>query len=305
MSLRVSAIITTCDRPRDAARALDSILRQSRAPDEIIVVDDGVSQLFEPQASLPGGPDIRVIRTGGRRGACAARNLGARSSTGDVLMFLDDDDTWESAKVADQLPHFSDPQVALVYTGRLVVGQGDRDTVLYRVPATVSGKIFEVLLRGNVVGVTSSAAIRREPFERVAGFDEAQPARNDYDLWIRLARVGGVVADGAFNTRYTLSEKPSTSISSGPVETHRRAVLRIRSKYSADFARLPWLTRRRAFAEQDFYVAKHARLHGWWVSFPHVMRAFAAFPNPKYLLLLTPEWMRLLARRLLGMGGPP
>lgn len=297
--MRVSAIISTCDRPAEAANALASVLAQSRVPDEVIVVDDGLKDRFEIPTFADGAPDVRIIRTAGRQGACSARNAGAHAATGSILMFLDDDDTWETEKVEHQVEFFSDPSVVLVYTGRLAVDADDRTTVKYRIPAKRSGDLSTEILAQNVVGTTSCAAIRATAFQQAGGFDVQQPALNDYDLWIRLAQLGKIMADGAFNTRYTLSSKPLVSISTGPTERHRLAVHRIRYKYAGEYERLSWLARRRVFAGQSFYIAKNARLHGWKTALPYVLQAFCTYPHPKYLMILAPLTIRETLRRLL------
>lgn len=88
--MRVSVVIPCLDAEPYLAQTLGSVLAQSRAADEIIVVDDGsadgscdVAQSF--------GRRIRVLSQP-NAGACAARNEGARRATGDALLFLDADD---------------------------------------------------------------------------------------------------------------------------------------------------------------------------------------------------------------------
>ena len=51
------------------------------------------------------------------------------------------------------------------------------------------GDIFSNLLVDNVIGSTSTALVKREGFQRVGLFDEHLPSRQDYDLWLRVARA--------------------------------------------------------------------------------------------------------------------
>ena len=90
--LKISIIIPTYNRPDDLRKCIDSILKQTVKPQEIIVVDDGNLQ------SLPFISecetlciDYRYHKKKGNRGPAASRNIGARQARGDVVFFLDDD----------------------------------------------------------------------------------------------------------------------------------------------------------------------------------------------------------------------
>src|SRR5262245_1010403 len=58
------------------------------AETELIVVDDGSTDDSAARAHTAGA---RVLATSGGRGPAAARNLGARAATGDVIFFVDAD----------------------------------------------------------------------------------------------------------------------------------------------------------------------------------------------------------------------
>lgn len=97
----VSVVIPSIGRP-SLARAVLSAGRQTLAPAEIIVAMDR----GDPGApALPGGMNVpvRVIYTGGRRGANGARNMGVAAANGDFIALLDDDDEWRDDKLAVQL----------------------------------------------------------------------------------------------------------------------------------------------------------------------------------------------------------
>lgn len=83
----VSAIVPVYNGAHCLPRCLESLRRQTHPRVEIIVVDDGSTdgtpELVQPPA--------RLLATGGRKGAGAARNVGARAATGAVLFFTDAD----------------------------------------------------------------------------------------------------------------------------------------------------------------------------------------------------------------------
>jgi glycosyltransferase involved in cell wall biosynthesis len=190
--MRISVIIPTHRRPTLLARALDSVLAQGRAADEIIVVDDAADAqtqtIVERVASQTDVP-VRYIRNHADPGACGSRNLGAFESTGDWLAFLDDDDDW----TRDFLEYVAVPAgmgVPLVLTG-LVRHEAGRRPVVRATP--------EGLTAINVLGHRSSMTgsnflIRSALFCAVRGFDPAITVFNDWDLFIRLIRRGTAYA---------------------------------------------------------------------------------------------------------------
>jgi glycosyltransferase involved in cell wall biosynthesis len=88
---RVSVIVPTMNRPDSLRRALDSILSQTRRPDEVVVVDDGESDEAALRGILQGSGTRLVYVKKDRRGICRSRNEGVRASSGDILVFIDDD----------------------------------------------------------------------------------------------------------------------------------------------------------------------------------------------------------------------
>ena len=82
-----TAIVPVYNGAHCLARCLDSLRKQTHPRVEIIVVDDGSTD-GTPELVKP---PLRLLSTGGRKGAGAARNVGARAATGEVLFFTDAD----------------------------------------------------------------------------------------------------------------------------------------------------------------------------------------------------------------------
>lgn len=89
--VRLSLVIQTRNRPDDLIICLRAIARASRLPDEIVVIDDGST----PPVALPSGDDCpprtRLVRNAQGRGIAPGRMQGVAETSGDVIMFLDDD----------------------------------------------------------------------------------------------------------------------------------------------------------------------------------------------------------------------
>lgn len=96
---RVSVVIPTIGRGELRA-AVDSILRQSVVPHEIVVANDSPEQ-----HSVTAGLGVEVVEvfTGGGHGPSAARNRGVERAQGGLIAYLDDDDWWFPHHIASAL----------------------------------------------------------------------------------------------------------------------------------------------------------------------------------------------------------
>ena len=83
---RVAVVIVTHNRNKDCKETIESLLRGSELPDEIIVVDDASSKPFKFEHEL-----VRVLRYDNEIGLSASRNAGVRASRANVIAFIDDD----------------------------------------------------------------------------------------------------------------------------------------------------------------------------------------------------------------------
>jgi len=110
--LKVSVIIPTYNFGNYIEESIDSVLRQTRLPDEIIVIDDGSTDNTSDILRKFTNERIMIIKTV-NCGVSAARNTGLDHATGDVIAFLDADDRW--------LPHMLEKQLQLIQTAPDIV----------------------------------------------------------------------------------------------------------------------------------------------------------------------------------------
>lgn len=180
----VSVIIPTRDRALFVTRAIESVLNQSRLPEEIIVIDDGstdgTSGILAREFPL-----AKVLQSDGR-GVSAARNLGIQSAEGDWIALLDSDDTWHGNKLKRQLLALEEnPAYRVCHTNEIWIRDGVRVNPMKKHQKR-GGFIFRDCLPRCAMS-PSSTLIHREIFERVGMFDENLPACEDYDLWLRIS----------------------------------------------------------------------------------------------------------------------
>ena len=193
MSFRLSVIIPTYNRAPLVRAAVDSALRQSVPPHEVLVCDDGSTDdtaalLRQVFADVP---KVKVLSLPHSGLPAVARNAGIAAASGEWLGFLDSDDVWLPEKTARQWAAIqAQPAIGLVCTNTLVASHGDdpqmRATLLREVPA---GEVtLATLLEENVV-ITSSVLVNRSLLGVVGAFSTQPGFRSveDYELWLRVA----------------------------------------------------------------------------------------------------------------------
>jgi glycosyltransferase involved in cell wall biosynthesis len=179
----VSVVIPTYNRCNRLAGAIDSVLQQTYAPLELIVVDDGSTD--GTADLLKGyGDGIRVIRQE-NRGVSGARNTGIRAAKGGLIALLDSDDRWLPGKLEHQVAFFRASARAMIcQTEEIWIRCGKRVNPKNR-HRKFSGMIFEKTLPLCLVS-PSAVMMRASLFQEIGLFDEDLPACEDYDLWLRI-----------------------------------------------------------------------------------------------------------------------
>jgi Glycosyl transferase family 2 len=169
---RVSVVIAVYNGAATISRALRSVFEQTFDDFEIVVVNDGST---DDTASVLSRYDDRIrVITQPNRGLSAARNAGARASSGEYLAFLDDDDEWMQTKLARCVPILdAEPNCALAYTFALRVDPQGLPTASPEArPDGAESPTMKEMLAHPWNVVPSQFVVRREVFERCGGFHE-------------------------------------------------------------------------------------------------------------------------------------
>lgn len=172
-------------------KAVASVLAQTEEDWELLIVDDhdsadpGCAVTKQLQAQCAGAR-IRFLYHGENRGANAARNTGIRAATGEIVAFLDADDAWHSDYLARVHQRFSQGDAGLTAAGvRRIFPEREKVSIMQHADGDVLGD----LLLEDIIGPTSCVAVCREVLLAAGLFDEELPARQDYDLWLRVCRL--------------------------------------------------------------------------------------------------------------------
>lgn len=199
MGGKVSAIITSYNRPKMVVEAIESVLRQTYEKRELILCDDGSNEetrkAFEPYLSRPDvkyyQSDVTEEERARTKWARFAKqiNQGFNLSTGDYITYLCDDDLFLPRRFEVMAGYLdAHPDVHVVYAHQLMVVVRDGRT--YKIGVRPSGN--PILDDPFCVIDHSSVMHRRECFEAVGGWPEDTPPGIGADgyFWRKLTGAG-------------------------------------------------------------------------------------------------------------------
>ena len=191
--MKVSVIITTCNRePEYLKKAIDSVFAQTYKNIEIIVVNDApgyVKQLEIEELINSYKRGIKYYINSEQMGANYSRNYGVSKSSGDILSFLDDDDYWDSNRIALMVNRFKEGYDILYSDFYIFSDKGKKYSKRDYPP--IEDQLSSILAY-NYLGGFSNVAFTRSLFESVHGLDETMPSYQDQDLFVRLIQNGSL-----------------------------------------------------------------------------------------------------------------
>lgn len=180
--MNYSAIVTSCQRPAALARALDSVVSQSLAAKEILVIEDGKDERIKALVKSQ-YPKARLIPNHGS-GISAARNTAINTANENWLAFLDDDDQWMKTKVEEQMRAISQSNLRLCHTNEIWLRDGERINQ-HKHHTKSGGAIYFRCLELCCIS-PSSVLMAKSLFADYGLFDEDLPVCEDYDMWLRI-----------------------------------------------------------------------------------------------------------------------
>ena len=188
MTIEVSVVVPTFNRPQLLERCLEGLAAQAFDPSayEIVIADDAASEDTRRQVEewqsrcLQTGPAIHYVPVRKTRGPAAARNAGWRFAQGRVIAFTDDDCT---------------PQPEWLAAGTRAIGKGASGAsgrILMPLPADPTDYERDAAGLATAQFVTANCFYLRSALEAVGGFDErfTMAWREDSDLWLTLMERG-------------------------------------------------------------------------------------------------------------------
>lgn len=182
----VSVVIPTYNQGNFLPTAIDSALAQDYQSLEVIVVDDGSTDVT-PSVIARYGSRILAIRQE-NQGAATALNRGILEAHGELICWLSSDDEFLPGKIRRQVETFRrDPGLGLSFTGYDVVDATGNPRRQERLIDWIHPDLFVSIVWRNPVN-GSTAMVPRRVFDEVGLFNPALRADVDGEMWLRILR---------------------------------------------------------------------------------------------------------------------
>lgn len=210
----ISIILPTHKSPLYLSKSLDSVLSQSFADWELIIIDDGLDVVALEALSVYLKKDLRikVYSNPKNLGIQKSLNCGLELAQGKYIARIDDDDQWiDGDKLKRQVDFLEvNPDYVLVGTDGVICDNGFVDLQKYSMPKS-DLEIRNRLLFKNCF-LHSSVLIRRCALDKVGKYLDEKCVGHveDYDLWLRLGLVGKIINLNHNSVRIMVNENSVT-----------------------------------------------------------------------------------------------
>jgi glycosyltransferase involved in cell wall biosynthesis len=249
----VSVVIAAYNAADTLERAILSVLHQAGETVQLVVVDDGSTDTT-PELLAGHTSKLLHIRTP-NRGRCAARNTGARRSSGAFLAFLDADDELLPEWALEFGKMLREPSCLIACCGEeLLDYRRGRDVAKINSPPRPLGPVYHgVCARFR----TGTFAVRRDLFEAVGGFTEQISFSENSDLAIRLSRSLRSSAHEVLSTDRPLVRVHLTGRQTSS-EAHQRERMLAAQYMASEHAEHLRRARRRSLANYQAIAGRYA-----------------------------------------------
>lgn len=207
---KVAVVIPCFNCGRTIEEAVESVLGQTLESTELLIVDDGSTDIYTQQVLARLEHEGRGVVHTANSGASAARNAGIRLTSSPYIVLLDADDAIEPTyleKAAAYLDGHADK--AFVSCGMRCVGAANE--VWTPSPPTLVSS-----LTGSVVHISSM--FRRELWDVVGGFDESLFGHEDVEFWTSAFErgfAGGLIVEPLLRYRVRRGSRSQRALQPG------------------------------------------------------------------------------------------
>lgn len=282
----VSVIIPAHNAAATLVEALDSVVCQTRAVQEIIIVDDvstddTVRVCEDWQHKAVGAPLARLLRQAHNTGPAGARNAGIRTASGDWIAFLDADDAWLPGRIEAQLNTAATHPGAILLCGGTVPLAAGHSAPAIPAAFRITQLTLDDFISHNPIA-TSTVLVWRKAILDAGLFDEQFRGPEDYDMWLRIASrheclqletllsryrttVGSLSMDERTFLPQVLAVLHKAFAPDGALAAHPR---QRRRAYAEQYASASWM----AFNRGDRLAALRHLLHSWACSLTPVQK---------------------------------
>lgn len=238
-TIRISAVIPAYNAEQFISETLQSLIGQKVNCLEIIVINDCSKDATREKVNPFLANGVKLITLPENKGVSYARNKGVSVAQGEWILFMDSDDLAEPnlvEKLLDKVYSLQQDQEnrwVLVHSASRQVDE--KGSFLGSIQRFKQVKAHEILgyefIRNHVY--LSGTLVNKEAFLNVGGFNKQLTHAEDWDLWLRLAQIGGFgyIDEPLFHVRR------HTSNVSKDIQAMLNGERKVLNQYSLDFIR--------------------------------------------------------------------
>lgn len=192
MTPKVSVVMSVYDGEPFLQEAVESVLNQTFADFEFIIIDDGSSDGTWEILESYGDARIRLVRNEENVGLTRSLNKGLTLARGEYIARHDADDVSIRSRFERQVGVLDKQLDVVLVSGNMDLIDGDGEVWHQSRRNASPGLIAWLLLFYNYIGGHGAVMFRRQLAVDLGGYSEEFLYSQDHDLWLRLAEVGDI-----------------------------------------------------------------------------------------------------------------
>lgn len=204
-----SVIIPLYNKEKFIQNTLNSVLNQTFADFELIIVNDGSTDNSQEKVLAFKDPRIQYYSKE-NEGASGARNFGIEKAKSDYITFIDADDFWYPSFLSEMHSNINAFPEQKVFAAAIEIETSDNVIpAKYSIEKTDECQVVNYFDSSSKMTVicTSCAAFHKSIFEEIGNFDINIRSGQDTDLWIRIGLKKPVVFSSKILARYVHDDK--------------------------------------------------------------------------------------------------
>ena len=181
----ISVIMPTYNRKNIIRKAITSVLNQSYANFELIIIDDGSNDgTYNLLKSLK-DERIHILHHEKNKGCSYSRNIGLKNAKGNIIMYLDSDNEWDSKYIETMVGAFIElPNADAVYSGQYLYKNFDSEPYAVRF-----GTYNKPLLHNHNYIDLNCFCHKPHVLNEINGFDENLDRLIDWDFILKISNI--------------------------------------------------------------------------------------------------------------------
>lgn len=195
--MKISAVIPAYNAQEYIEQSIASLIRQSQAVQEIIIIDDGSSDdTLNIVTDLQRTHEKIVLLQQANQGASAARNTGLKRAQGDWILFLDADDECAPTLIETYTRFLQEnaDRYCAVYSEAVQVDEtGEAISGAFKGYGLHGQEGFAQMLLRNPIISPSGCLVKKAVLEEMNGFDTSIKYVEDVDFWLRVLLSGNSI----------------------------------------------------------------------------------------------------------------